>query len=291
LPTELQTYDVYYLFKEYNGNTVPTPKLTVTEGIAEYLLINSAITKSGSISFQLIANKTDGANIDTFKSLVNQQISAYVSLNENATFEETPNIIADAQRAINGADSATLEAIASATNADEKAAYALSVGEQLEADKIAGLFKGETGDTGAQGIQGIQGIQGETGAQGIQGIQGVQGDKGDPSTLDKLGTAAVTVDLSDVENGVFGTVASPLTIAEAATISFVNYSAVSGYQKSFILYIKRTADVAVTWENITDDHWANGEIPLLTLNKTQEILVETVDGINYYGHAGDYFNV
>jgi hypothetical protein len=119
-------------------------------------------------------------------------------------------------------------------------------------------------------------------------FDGEKGDKGDPSSLDKLGTASAVIDLTDIENGVYGTIDNPLTIAEATTITFANLSLEAGYQKSFILYVKRTTDVSVTWQDITK--WSYDEIPLLPVGKVQKILIET-NGTNYYGTGGDYFNV
>ena len=107
--------------------------------------------------------------------------------------------------------------------------------------------------------------------------------------VDKIGVAIAEIDLSNIENGVYGTVENPLIVTENTTISFNNLSLEAGYQKSFILCIKRTADVSVTWQDITK--WAYDEIPLLAVDKVQKILVETTDGINYYGTGGDYFNV
>jgi hypothetical protein len=120
-------------------------------------------------------------------------------------------------------------------------------------------------------------------------FNGDKGDKGNPSTIDKIGTAQTAIDLTDIENGIYGTIDNPIIINDTATITFNNLSLDSGYQKSFILYIKRTADVSITWQNITK--WAYDEIPILTVNKVQKILIETSDGTNYYGTQGDYFNV
>lgn len=253
LPLELQAFDIYFLFKEYNGNTIVTPKLEVkseavgtnTVYYAEYLLVNSALIKTGMVAFQFIGNKTAGSHTQTYKSLLNQQLMVSASLSEDALREETPDIIAAAQSAINDANSA--------------AAYTAGIGEQLLADKAAGVFNGE------------------------------KGDKGNPSTIDKIGTAQTAIDLTDIENGIYGTIDNPITINDTATITFNNLSLDAGYQKSFILYIKRTADVSVTWSNITK--WSYDEIPLLTVGKVQKILIETADGINYYGTQGDYFNV
>lgn len=153
-------------------------------------------------------------------------------------------------------------------------------GTQLRFENVDGTF-GEYID--------LKGETGNTGNTGPTGLTGDKGDKGDPSTIDKLGTAAAVIDLADIEKGVYGTVASPLTVAENTTISFENLSLAAGYQKSFIVYVKRTAAVSVTWQNITK--WAYDEIPLLPVNEVQKILIETSDGVNYYGTEGDYFNV
>ena len=122
----------------------------------------------------------------------------------------------------------------------------------------------------------------------VEGIQGEQGIQGNPSTLDKVGTATAIIDLTDSENGAYGTIDNPLTVAENITITFANLSLATGYQKSFIIYVKRTADVSVTWQDVTK--WSYDEIPVLTVGKVQKILIET-NGTNYYGTGGDYFNV
>jgi hypothetical protein len=263
LPLELQAFDIYFLFKEYSGNTIITPKLEVksetvdvdkTVYYVEYLLVNSALAKTGMVAFQLLGNKTDGSYTHTYKSLINQQLTVSQSLSEDVLREETPDIIAVVQTAINDANSA--------------AAYTAGIGEQLLTDKAMGIFNGEDGRDGADGEK---------------------GDKGDASTIDKIGTPTDIIDLTDIEKGVFGTINNPFVIAENTTISFANLSLADGYQKSFILYIKRTADVSITWQNITK--WAYDEIPILTVNKVQKILIETSDGTNYYGTQGDYFNV
>jgi hypothetical protein len=118
---------------------------------------------------------------------------------------------------------------------------------------------------------------------------GQKGDKGDPSTLDKIGTAITTIDLTDIESGVYGTIQNPVVIEENSTIQFVNYAQQLNYQKSFILYIKRADDVSVTWQDVTA--WEYDEIPLLPIGKVQKVLVETVDGVSFFGSCGGYFSV
>lgn len=318
LPTELQGtgIDIYYEFREYGGRIILTDKLTATEGVAEYLLINSAFGRSGQVGFALIANETADGITKTFKSVLNTQLSVQAGINDNPVLEETPNLIAECQQAITDADSAALEALAAATFANEKGQSAeLSTGNanaaaiNANAKAILAQTATDNANTATENANVATGLTNAAigGANTAAGNAQEKADyadsvgdqlvtdkaaglfKGDPSTLDKLGTAANVIDLTDIENGLFGTVASPLIISAMAAISFVNFTPVAGYQKSFIIYIKRTADVAVTWSNITA--WALGEIPLLTVGKTQKILVETSDGINYYGTGGDYFNV
>ena len=260
LPLELQAFDIYFLFKEYSGNTIITPKLEVksetvdddkTVYYVEYLLVNSALTKSGRVAFQLLGNKADGSYTHTYKSLINQQLTVSQSLSEDVLREETPDIIAVVQTAINNANSA--------------AAYAAGIGEQLLTDKAMGIFNGEDGKDGDKG------------------------DKGDPSTLDKIGLASSVIDLSDAEQGVYGTIDSPIEIGENTTISFTGLNLPLGYQKSFILYVKRTADVSVIWQDVKG--WAYDEIPLLPVGQVQKILVETSNAVNFYGTGGDCFDV
>lgn len=260
LPLELQAFDIYFLFKEYSGNTIITPKLEVksetvdddkTVYYVEYLLVNSALTKSGRVAFQLLGNKADGSYTHTYKSLINQQLTVSQSLSEDVLREETPDIIAVVQTAINNANSA--------------AAYAAGIGEQLLTDKAMGIFNGKDGKDGEKG------------------------DKGDPSTLDKIGAAVATIDLSDIEQGIFGTIDTPITIDETTTIQFIGLDLALGYQKSFIIYVKRTADVSVIWQDVKG--WAYDEIPLLPVGQVQKILVETSNGISYYGTGGDCFDV
>ena len=118
---------------------------------------------------------------------------------------------------------------------------------------------------------------------------GQKGDKGDPSTLDKIGYNTTTIDLTDLETGVFGTIQNPIIIEENTTIEFINYAQRLNYQKSFILYIMRADDVSVTWQDITA--WEYDEIPLLPIGKVQKVLVETVDGVSFFGSCGGYFSV
>jgi hypothetical protein len=118
---------------------------------------------------------------------------------------------------------------------------------------------------------------------------GQKGDKGDPSTLDKVGNNTTIIDLSNIEKGVYGTLINPITVSANSTIQFVNCPPLLNYQKSFILYINRSDDVAVTWQDITA--WEYGEIPLLPVGKVQKILIETSDGTNYYGAQGGYFTI
>jgi hypothetical protein len=153
-----------------------------------------------------------------------------------------------------------LSDITRAINTAQAAANdALEVKNQLLQDKEDGLFNGE------------------------------KGDKGDPSTLDKMGAAVETIDLSDIEQGIFGTIDTPITIDETTTIQFIGLDLALGYQKSFIIYVKRTADVSVIWQDVKG--WAYDEIPLLPVGQVQKILVETSNGINYYGTWGDSFDV
>lgn len=123
---------------------------------------------------------------------------------------------------------------------------------------------------------------------------GTQGERGYPSTLDKRGNYANTSDeviISNVDEyaAVFGTLAYPIIISSAKTIKVQTSAVPSLHQKSIILYIKRTADVAVIWQTITK--WAYGEIPLLPVGEVQKILIETIDATTFYGTEGDYFNV
>ena len=108
-------------------------------------------------------------------------------------------------------------------------------------------------------------------------------------TMDKIGDNSVSVDLSNPYDNMFGTIDNPIEISTESTITFKNFMPIPNYQKSFILYIKRTADVAVHWGDITA--WVRNEIPLLPVDKVQKILVETVDGINYYGTGGPMIDV
>lgn len=112
-------------------------------------------------------------------------------------------------------------------------------------------------------------------------------DKMRPDTLDKLGENSVEIDLSDRQKAIFGTIENPIEINENKTIIFAGYTPENDYQKSFLLYIKRTAEVAVTFGNVTK--WAYDEIPILPIGAVQKIFIETVDGVNYYGTGGDYF--
>lgn len=121
------------------------------------------------------------------------------------------------------------------------------------------------------------------------GTEGPIGEKGDPSTLDKMGAAVATIDLSDIEQGIFGTIDTPITIDETTTIQFIGLDLALGYQKSFIIYVKRTADVSVIWQDVKG--WAYDEIPLLPVGQVQKILVETSNAVNFYGTGGDCFNV
>lgn len=112
------------------------------------------------------------------------------------------------------------------------------------------------------------------------------------SNLDKIGPATIVVDLSDFERGVFGSLSDPIIIDTNSSIEFINTVIPENYQRSFILYIKRTDDVVVTWNGIFG--WANDEIPLLPENTVQKILIEVSsfdDPLIYYGTAGDYFDV
>lgn len=135
------------------------------------------------------------------------------------------------------------------------------------------------------------------------------GEKGDPSTLDKIASEPLTtednniiitedgsvitlemlspdVDLGDRQNALFGTWWNPIEIDVECDIVFSGYIPQPGYQKSILLYIRRTADVAVTWQNITGTDWVRGEIPLLPVGKVQKILIETIDGEHYCGTGG-----
>jgi len=58
------------------------------------------------------------------------------------------------------------------------------------------------------------------------------------------------------------------------------------YWTAVMLFIKRAADVAVTWQNV--DSWYYNEIAILPLGKIQKVLIET-DGTVYRCTAGDYF--
>lgn len=107
--------------------------------------------------------------------------------------------------------------------------------------------------------------------------------------LDKVGIAQANIDLSDMADAVFGTLETPIEIYEDSVITFNSYQPVAGYQRAFILYIRRHANVDVDWAGVVK--WAYDEIPLLPVGKVQKILIETVDGINFYGIGGDVFNV
>jgi hypothetical protein len=133
------------------------------------------------------------------------------------------------------------------------------------------------------------GVPGPQGIQGPPGEQGEQGQKGDPSTLDYIGVASTEIDLSNRHTGVYGTIDNPLIIDSNAEITFTGLDLPESYQKTFKIYIKRTEDVSVTWDNIAA--WANNAIPLLPLNMVCEIFVETSNGTNYYGKEGDYWDV
>ena len=109
------------------------------------------------------------------------------------------------------------------------------------------------------------------------------------ATMDKIGDNSVNVDLSNPYDNMFGTIDNPIEISTESTITFENFVPIPNCQKSFVLYIKRSADVAVHWGDITA--WVRNEIPLLPVDKVQKILVETVDGINYYGTGGPTIDV
>lgn len=79
-----------------------------------------------------------------------------------------------------------------------------------------------------------------------------------------------------------------MEISTSTTLTFDFQPSMPGKVTYRMLYIKRTAEVAVTWGNITE--WAYGEIPVLPLNLAQKVLIETKDGATYEGTGGDYFD-
>lgn len=250
IPVELSEYDFFITIADSKGNSNISPLLNVEteekeESVKYYInypILNDAIKASGRLLLQVSANKELEGKTITYKTLINQQLSASSALLADKQTEELPNLIAETQMAID---------------------YARETAGMILLDKENGAFDGK------------------------DGTDGIQGEKGDPSTLDKIGINATVIDLSDNEIGTYGTIDSPIEITENAAIVFQGFTPIVGYQKSFILSVKRTADVAVTWQDITA--WAYDEIPLLPVGTVQKILVETVDGVNYYGTGGDVF--
>lgn len=83
----------------------------------------------------------------------------------------------------------------------------------------------------------------------------------------------------------------PLNILEinsTTTINVPDYNITAGDWAAFMFYIRRNADVAVTWQNVSN--WAYGEIPLLPVGKVQKVSMETTNGTTYNGTAGNYFD-
>lgn len=245
VPAELAEYDLYLTIADNKGASTISPKLDVEaleeKHYIEYTILNDVLKANGRLLLQITATSEIDGVITTYKTLVNQQLSVSTALNADKQTEELPNLIAEAQKAIDNAN---------------------TVAGQLLDDKANGVFDGKDGE---------------------------KGDKGDPSSLDKLGINATVIDLSDIEIGTYGTLDNPIEITENTTIVFQGFTGVIGYQKSFVLCIRRTGSFAVIWQDIKA--WAYNEIPLLPQNKAQKILVETVDGINYYGSGGDVFSV
>ena len=134
-------------------------------------------------------------------------------------------------------------------------------------------------------------LKGQTGQQGTQGNQG---EEGKPQSLDKIGSAVIGVetiiDLSDNQIGIYGDIDNPLVIDQTTTIELQNADVPTGYQKAIVLYIKRTADVAVVWNDITGNRWAYGEIPILPVGQVQKVLID-FSNTKKIGTAGDYFDV
>lgn len=217
---------------------------------------------SGALNFELMFTKGE---------LIYKTISNYFvivkSLEEDITqAPEYPTLLADLRE--------------TAELAQEQGDYAQEQGDYAGTQGDYAKEQGDYAKTHGERAEGI--------ADDLESLLGSD-FKGDPSTLDKIGTAAVEIDLSDIHTGVFGTIDNPLVIDNTAEITFTGLTLAAGYQKTFKIYIKRTEDVSVTWGNIAA--WANNAIPLLPLNMVCEIFVETSNGTNYYGKEGDYWDV
>jgi hypothetical protein len=244
------------------------------DNVLHYGLPAPVLARTGEVNVQLTAmDKADTRKV--YKSLLTDESRFYVytSINADAAIKIIPNAITRAEEAADNCYRAASEVthyVDLAQEASDQIAGILEdvedARQQLQEDKDSGAFNGAKGD------------------------KGDKGDKGSPSTLDRCALPdGGGIDLSDESVSLFGSAAAPLTVTEAAVISFSGLALAENTQRSFILYLKRAEDVEVTFPAGTV--WAYGEPALLPVGCTQKILFEMPEPGGIFATAGDYFHV
>ena len=134
VPVELAEYSFHLTIADNKGASTISPKLDVEileeKHYISYTILNDVLKANGRLLLQITALYEVDGIVATYKTLVNQQLSVSTALTADKQTEELPNIIAEAQKAIDNAN---------------------NVAGQILDDKASGVFDGKGGEKGDKG--------------------------------------------------------------------------------------------------------------------------------------------